>query len=83
MKKTTDQIQETDMNDIRAMQEENTGKGQLQINVTSAADSKPVAEARIAITYTGVPESALESVNGCFRSDGCAGAGCSAGGVEP
>ena len=63
MKKTTDQIQETDMNDIRAMQEENTGKGQLQINVTSAADSKPVAEARIAITYTGVPESALESVS--------------------
>ena len=63
MKKTTDQIQETDMNDIRAMQEENTGKGQLQINVTSAADSKPVAEARIAITYTGVPESSLESVS--------------------
>lgn len=51
------------MNDIRAMQEENTGKGQLQINVTSAADSKPVAEARITITYTGVPESALESVS--------------------
>lgn len=63
MKKTTDQIQETDMNDIRAMQQENTGRGQLQINVTSAADSKPVAEARIAITYTGVPESSLESVS--------------------
>ena len=50
------------MNDIRAMQEENTGKGQLQINVVSMADSVPISGAQISISYTGVPESTLERV---------------------
>ena len=51
------------MNDIRAMQEENTGKGQLQINVVSMADSVPISGAQISISYTGVPESTLERVD--------------------
>lgn len=47
---------------IRAMQEETSGKGELQINVTSTLDSQPIAEAKISISYTGVPERTLEQV---------------------
>ena len=50
------------MEDINAMQDQETGKGLLQINVISAADSRPVADARIAVSYTGVPEQTLEQV---------------------
>lgn len=46
---------------IRAMQEA-TDKGELQINVTSTAGGHPIADARISISYTGVPESTLERV---------------------
>ena len=46
---------------IRAMQEA-TDKGELQINVTSTAGGRPIEDASIAISYTGVPESMLESV---------------------
>ena len=49
------------MDDINAMQDQETGKGRLQINVISA-DSRPVADARIAVSYTGVPEQTLEQV---------------------
>ena len=45
---------------IRAMQNDATEKGKLQINITSSATSRPVADARIAISYTGIPESTLE-----------------------
>lgn len=51
------------MNNIRAMQDEATEKGQLQINVTSSAGGRPVADARISISYTGVPQSTLEQVS--------------------
>ena len=50
------------MDDINVMQDQETGKGRLQINVISAADSRPVADARIAVSYTGVPEQTLEQV---------------------
>ena len=50
------------MRDIRAMQDEAAGKGELQINVTSTLDSRPRAEARISISYTGGPEQTLEQV---------------------
>ena len=50
------------MRDIRAMQDEAAGKGELQINVISTLDSRPIAEARISISYTGVPEQTLEQV---------------------
>ena len=54
-------MQETQMAHIRAMQEA-TDKGELQINVTSTAGGRPIADARISISYTGVPESTLERV---------------------
>ena len=54
-------MQETEMAYIRAMQEA-TEKGELQINVTSTAGGRPIADARISISYTGVPESTLERV---------------------
>ena len=54
-------MQETQMAHIRAMQEA-TDKGELQINVTSTAGGRPIEDASIAISYTGVPESMLEKV---------------------
>lgn len=45
---------------IRAMQNEASEKGQLQINVTSSVNSRPIGEAEISISYTGVPENTLE-----------------------
>ena len=54
-------MQETSMAHIRAMQEA-TEKGQLQINVTSTSGGRPIADARISISYTGVPERTLERV---------------------
>lgn len=50
------------MDSINAMQDQETGKGRLRINVVSAADSRPVADARIAVSYTGVPEQTLEEI---------------------
>ena len=55
-------MRETFMQYIKAMQEEASGKGELQINVTSTLDSRPIAEARISISYTGGPEQTLEQV---------------------
>ena len=54
-------MKERSMAHIRAMQEA-TEKGGLQINVTSTAGGRPIADARISISYTGVPESTLERV---------------------
>ena len=53
-------MQEKEMGYIRAMQDEATEKGQLQINVTSSVNSRPIGEAEISISYTGVPEKTLE-----------------------
>ena len=53
---------ETFMQYIKAMQEEASGKGELQINVTSTLDSRPIGAAQISISYTGVPEQTLEQV---------------------
>ena len=54
-------MQETAMNHIRAMQD-TAEKGELQINVTSTVGARPIADARISISYTGVPENTLERV---------------------
>ena len=45
---------------IKAMQEEASGKGELQFNVTSTLESHPIAEARLSISYPGAPEQTLE-----------------------
>lgn len=55
------------MANIKAMQNHNgnhtADKGKLQINVTSEITSRPVADAVVSISYTGVPESTLEQLN--------------------
>ena len=43
-------------------QENLIDRGQLQVNVTSSVNAFPVKEARISISYTGIPESTLEQV---------------------
>ena len=45
------------------MLDEATEQGQLQLNVTSSAGAGRVADARISISYTGVPQSMLEQVS--------------------
>lgn len=52
------------MNLIKAMQEDNNAvdQGQLQINITSEITSRPVVDASISISYTGVPDSTLEQL---------------------
>lgn len=54
------------MADIKAMQNNNgnntVDRGRLQINVTSEITSRPVADAVISISYTGVPDSTLEQL---------------------
>lgn len=39
-----------------------TAKGSLLVHVVSASDARPIEKARIALTYTGVPEQTLEQV---------------------
>lgn len=48
---------------LKAMQNDSTYKGQLQVNVTSEITSLPITGATISISYTGVPESTLEEVS--------------------
>lgn len=57
---------------IKAMQEnpetdetrrDHIDKGKLQINVTSEADSFPISNAVVSVSYTGVPDSTLEELN--------------------
>ena len=50
------------MNRITTAQIDNADKGKLQINVTSDMTSYPISEAKISITYTGVPESPIEEL---------------------
>ena len=50
------------MNRITTAQIDNVDKGKLQINVTSDMTSYPISEAKISITYTGVPESPIEEL---------------------
>lgn len=47
---------------VKATQSEATSKGRLQVNVVSSSDSYPVSDAEVSISFTGIPESALEQV---------------------
>lgn len=47
---------------IRAMQENNTDSGRLQVQVRTAIQNRPIAGARITISYTGAPGEPLEEV---------------------
>lgn len=49
-------------NESKETQENLIDRGQLQVNVTSSVNAFPVKEARISISYTGIPESILEQV---------------------
>ena len=39
-------------------------KGELQVNITSEITALPIADAKVSISYTGVPESQLEELTG-------------------
>ncbi len=44
------------------MNNNNIDRGKLQINVSSGINSRPIENARISISYTGIPESPLEEL---------------------
>mgnify|MGYP005787245253 FL=1 len=44
------------------MQQNNTDRGTLQVNVVTALQNRPVAGARVTISYTGEPERPLEEL---------------------
>lgn len=44
------------------MNQNNIDRGNLQINVTSEGNSRPIPDARVSIAYTGVPDSILEEL---------------------
>lgn len=48
--------------EIKAMQENQTDKGSLQIEVVTNQQNRPIAGARITISYTGAPGEPLEEV---------------------
>lgn len=50
------------MNDIQAFQTGNPDKGQLKIQVISEINNRPVEDAKISISYTGIPENQLEEL---------------------
>lgn len=50
------------MNQLRAMQDEASEKGRLQVNVVSSVTAFPVTNALISISYTGIPENTLETL---------------------
>lgn len=47
-------------NGLRAMQNDQIDKGGLKISVVSSNRNRPIANARIEITYTGEPERIVE-----------------------
>ena len=47
-------------NGLRAMQNDQIDKGGLKISVVSSNRNRPIANARIEITYTGDPERIVE-----------------------
>lgn len=50
------------MHAFHATQTDTPDKGRLQINLTSDINASPIADATISISYTGVPDSALEQL---------------------
>lgn len=50
------------MDIMNATQQDTPDKGKLQINLTSEITARPIADASIAISYTGVPDSQIEQL---------------------
>lgn len=50
------------MDKLYGMQENNIDKGSLKINITSEVTAFPVEDAQVRISYTGIPDSTLETV---------------------
>lgn len=50
------------MSILKPMQDTLTYRGRLQINITSEITARPVSDATVQISYTGVPDSTLEEV---------------------
>ena len=72
------------MEHIHAMQDQAAGKGMLQINVTSAADSRPVQGALVSFRIPESREQTLEQiVTGQFGTERSTHTGCAACRMEP
>lgn len=47
---------------MNATQQDTPDKGKLKVNLTSQIDARPIADASVSISYTGVPDSRLEQL---------------------
>ena len=50
------------MNFLKTMQENSSYHGKLQVSVTSQINARPIADATIQISYSGVPENTIEKL---------------------
>ncbi|MEH2947038.1 peptidoglycan-binding protein [Sporofaciens sp. JLR.KK001] len=50
------------MDIMNATQQDTPDKGKLKVNLTSQIDARPIADASVSISYTGVPDSRLEQL---------------------
>lgn len=48
------------MDIMNATQQDTPDKGKLKVNLTSQIDARPIADASVSISYTGVPDSRLD-----------------------
>ena len=55
------------------MQQENIDTGQYQVTVSDRLNNRPIENARVRISYTGVPDSTIEEVatDSSGRTPGC------------
>ena len=51
------------MNGTNPSLTEASARGRLKVNVVSQATSRPVPEAKVSISYTGVPDSLVEQLS--------------------
>ena len=56
------------MSDI-AYTQNNTDQGELKIQVTARGSNRPITNARVAISYSGDPDSIVEEVNTEVRTN--------------
>ncbi|MEY8376898.1 peptidoglycan-binding protein [Lachnospiraceae bacterium 56-18] len=50
------------MDIMNATQQDTPDKGKLKVNLTSQIDARPIVDASVSISYTGVPDSRLEQL---------------------
>ena len=54
---------ESNMQNLKGMQNENIDKGRLQVDVVTSVNQTPIKNAKVELSYSGDPEQNIEEVN--------------------